>query len=155
MFALAHMLGAAGAAAEKQAGAFVRSMWEQLSDDSKFSKYGNSSYAVGTANNYPCDTDVPEGPAAVDAQFWNLLADVDPVPERKAASMAFALQEQDPTLNKTTPAEPKGLWARDTDLIGNVTSGVGRGAMLHGVRFTSGGNGVQRESPNPHPKPER
>ena len=155
MFALAHMLGAAGAAAEKQAGAFVRSMWEQLSDDSKFSKYGNSSYAVGTANNYPCDTDVPEGPAAVDAQFWNLLADVDPVPERKAASMAFALQEQDPTLTKTTPAEPKGLWARDTDLIGNVTSGVGRGAMLHGVRFTSGGNGVQRESPNPHPKPDR
>ena len=65
MFALAHMLGAAGAAAEKQAGAFVRSMWEQLSDDSKFSKYGNSSYAVGTANNYPCDRDVPEMPAAV------------------------------------------------------------------------------------------
>ena len=65
MFALAHMLGAAGAAAEKQAGAFVRSMWEQLPDDSKFSKYGNNSYAVGTANNYPCDTVVPEGPAAV------------------------------------------------------------------------------------------
>lgn len=145
MFALAHMLGAAGAAAEKQAGAFVRSMWEQL-PDSKFSKYGSSSYAVGTANNYPCDTVVPEGPAAVDAQFWNLLADADPVPERKAASMAFAMQEQDPALTKTTPAEPKGLWARDTDLIGNGTTGVGRGAVLHGVRFTSGGNGIQWEN---------
>ena len=32
---------------------------------------------------------------------------------------------------KTTPAEPKGLWATDTDLIGNVTSGIGRGAVLH------------------------
>ena len=85
-------------------------------------------------------------PNQVDAQFWNLLADADPIPERKAASMAFAVQEQDPTLVKTTPAEPKGLWATDTDLIGNVTSGIGRGAVLHGVRFTSGGNGIQWEN---------
>jgi len=73
---------------------------------------------------------VPEGPAAVDAQFWNLLSDADPIKSRKSASMDFTM---------------KGMWATDIDLIGNAAGG-GRGTVLQGVRFTTGGNGIQWEN---------
>ena len=87
----------------------------------------NRTYATGTGGRHPCDLLVPASAAAVDTVMWNLLADADPVPERKAAAMAFAMQQ---------------LWVTDTDRIGNA-SGAGRGAQLHGVRFTTWGNGVQ------------
>lgn len=122
-FALSRMLGAAGATSQRQAGAFVRGMWARVAGL-------NASYAVGTSGMTQCDTGVPASPAAVDAQFWNLLADADPVPARKAASMSFAMQS---------------MWATDTDLIGNGR-GAGRGAVLQGVRFTTGGNGIQWEN---------
>ena len=132
MFALSHMLGAAGAMSEVAAGGFVRGMWARLADFKR-------AYAVGTGAAKQCDATVPAAPAAVDAQFWNLLANADPDPERKHISMAFAVQEA----REEQPAD--GLWATDTDLIGNA-SGAGRGAVLQGVRFTAWGNGVQWEN---------
>ena len=47
---------------------------------------------AGTGGAKSCDDSVPFAPAAVDAQFWNLLASADPDPARKAASVAFASQ---------------------------------------------------------------
>ena len=49
------------------------------------------------------------------------------MPKRKEASI------------RTAVLEPKGLWFSDTDLIGNLKSGVGRGAELQGVRFSTAG----------------
>ena len=65
MFALAHMLGAAGAAAETQAAAFVHGMWARHVGDAG----SDPTYAVGTGNAAPCDATVPPGPAAVNAQL--------------------------------------------------------------------------------------
>ena len=133
MFALSHMLGASGTESNTIAGAFVRGMWSRLSDF-------KVSYATGTGGAVQCDATVPAAaPAAVDAQFWNLLAGADPDPERKASSMAFAVQEN------SVAAPGQGMWATDTDLIGSA-SGVGRGAVLQGVRFTTWGNGIQWEN---------
>jgi len=133
MFALARMLGADGAAAGLQAGAFVRGMWGRL-------PAFNQTYASGTGGEKQCDGEVPTAPAAIDAQFWNLLAGADPQPERKAASMAYAVQEAG-----EGNASTRGLWAKDTDLIGGA-SGLGKGLALEGVRFTTSGNGVQWEN---------
>jgi hypothetical protein len=127
------MLGASGTESNTIAGAFVRGMWSRLSDF-------KVSYATGTGGAEQCDATVPAAaPAAVDAQFWNLLAGADPEPERKASSMAFAVQEN------SVEAPGQGMWATDTDLIGSA-SGVGRGAVLQGVRFTTWGNGIQWEN---------
>ena len=132
MFALSRMLGAAGAESAMLAGSFVRGMWARLPEV-------DLAYAVGTGGAKQCDTTVPSAPAAVDAQFWNLLANADPDPGRKAISMNFTVQEA----SKGSPAQ--GLWATDIDIIGNA-SGTGRGAVLHGVRFTTRGNGIQWEN---------
>ena len=35
-------------------------------------------YAMGTGDASACNSEVPLAPAAVDAQFWNLLSGVDP-----------------------------------------------------------------------------
>jgi len=110
----------------------VRGMWSRLVDF-------KDAYATGTGGASQCDARVPSAAAAVDAQFWNLLAAADPDPVRKAASMAFAVQEA------SEEAPTRGMWATDTDLIGNA-SGAGRGAELHGVRFTTWGNGIQWEN---------
>ena len=56
------------------------------------------------------------------------------MPKRKEASI------------RSSVLEPKGLWFSDTDLIGNLTSGVGKGAELQGVRFSTGGHGIQWEN---------
>ena len=69
----------------------------------------NRTYATGTGGRHLCDLLVPASAAAVDTVMWNLLADADPVPERKAAAMAFAKQQ---------------LWATDTDRIGNASGAV-------------------------------
>jgi len=110
----------------------VRGMWARLKDF-------DLAYADGTGGAKQCDDTVPSAPAAVDAQFWNLLADADPDPARKTTSMAFAMQES----SQEAPA--LGMWSTDVDLIGNA-SGAGRGAVVHGVRFTTWGNGIQWEN---------
>ena len=132
MLSLARMLGSDGGAAMLQARAFVHGMWARL-------PAFNASYADGTGGAAQCDASVPTAAAAVDAQFWNLLADADPVAARKAASMAFAVQEA------SAAAPARGLWATDTDRIGGA-GGAGRGAVLQGVRFTTWGNGIQWEN---------
>ena len=67
MFALSHMLGAAGAAVETRASAFVHGMWARhVGDEGK-----DPTYSTGTGNAMACDATVPPGPAAVNAQFSN------------------------------------------------------------------------------------
>ena len=67
MFALSHMLGAAGAAVETRASAFVHGMWARhVGDEGK-----DPTYSTGTGNAMACDATVPPGPAAVNAQLSN------------------------------------------------------------------------------------
>jgi len=128
---------------QKRAGAFVRSMWAQ-NHRSAAGEGFNVTYATGTGGAVACDATIPTTPAAIDAQFWNLLADADPTPERKTASMAYSVREADES-SPIPELRRNGLWATDTDLIGGK-DGLGVGAVLQGVRFTTWGHGIQWEN---------
>lgn len=121
MFALARMLGEK--ALETKAGHFVGRMY---GFDDRFPQ----NYATGTRGWYDCDNNRDQNqPVAADTQFWNLLADADPDPERKKASLEYVLK----------PAGEGGLLTEDVDLLGD-------GAHLLGVRFTTKGSGAQWEN---------
>lgn len=121
VYALAKMLG--DREAQEHASRFVSSMYG-------YNPEVPNAYATGTASKVLCDTQlgVPWVIAA-DTQFWNLLADADPDPERKEASVAFAVR----------PESAGGLLAQDVDWFA-------RGPSMHGVRFTNLGHGVQWEN---------
>jgi len=135
MFALSTMLGDKEAA--KLAHQFVSGMYE--------AGKASGSYATGTADAEHCDNNVPDGPSAVDAQFWNLLAGADAERERKESSIGLALQSSDGDDASGSKSAGMGLWAEDIDRIGNA-HGEGKGAKLQGVRFSTWGNGVQWEN---------
>lgn len=121
MFALARMLGET--ALQAQAGRFVAQMFA-------FDPNHPQTYATGTSATGPCAvTRNALTPVAADTQFWNLLADADPSPSRKAASLAYTLR----------PAADGGLLSRDRDAIGD-------GQELLGLRFSTLGHGAQWEN---------
>lgn len=124
LFALARILSDYDTQA--RASMFVQSMYG-------YDKRYKHSYTMGTAGDSTCDAEKRPAPVACDAQFWNLLADVDPQQDRKKASLAAALQ----------PAEHGGMLTWDSDLIGNGTSLAGQ---LEGLRFSNWGHGVQWEN---------
>eukprot|EP00931_Biecheleriopsis_adriatica_P053964 TRINITY_DN31714_c4_g2_i1.p1 TRINITY_DN31714_c4_g2~~TRINITY_DN31714_c4_g2_i1.p1 ORF type:complete len:654 (+),score=113.53 TRINITY_DN31714_c4_g2_i1:51-2012(+) len=93
----------------------------------------NHSYTMGTAGDSTCDADKRPAPVACDAQFWNLLADIDPQQHRKRSSLAAAL----------IPAEHGGMLTQDSDIVGNGTSPA---IELEGFRFSNWGHGIQWEN---------
>lgn len=121
MFAFARMLGEPGL--QNQAGRFVGQMYG-------FDPDNPHTYATGTGGARICDPSPGiNGLVAADTQFWNLLADADPSPDRKAESINHAMQAE----------AQGGLLVEDRDIIGD-------GATLLGVRFTTAGNGAQWEN---------
>ena len=106
-----------------------------------YSKLVDGIYADGTGDTGPCNDDVPFAPAAVDAQFWNLLADADDDASRKTASITFSLQQPGQGQRATV-----GLWEENVDYVGAGGSGEGKDTRVYGVRFSTWGNGVQWEN---------
>eukprot|EP00933_Yihiella_yeosuensis_P033531 TRINITY_DN27214_c0_g1_i1.p1 TRINITY_DN27214_c0_g1~~TRINITY_DN27214_c0_g1_i1.p1 ORF type:complete len:714 (-),score=112.68 TRINITY_DN27214_c0_g1_i1:635-2503(-) len=126
VFALSRMLN--DTATQIRASTFVQNMF---GFDTRFEEF----YAMGTDGAEPCDSKPRATAIAADAQFWNLLAEVDPQEERKIASLNSALQ----------PEKKGGMVALDQDKIANSnTSTAGR--KLRGLRFTNWGHGIQWEN---------
>jgi hypothetical protein len=101
-----------------------------------------STYATGTADAAHCDPTVAPGfPVAVDATFWNILADADADQARLTSALEFALQNPQPDPQRPGHPDINGLWTTDTD------SQAPTGQMqVSGLRFSTSGNGVQWEN---------
>lgn len=101
-----------------------------------------TTYATGTADAKRCDHTVAPGyPVAVDATFWNILADADPTPERIVSALRYALKTPGP--GKDGHLDAFGLFVTDID---RVYAGSPSNPSLSGFRFSSAGNGAQWEN---------
>jgi hypothetical protein len=101
-----------------------------------------TTYATGTADAQHCDATVAPGfPVAVDATFWNILADADTDQSRLKSALDFALQTPSPDPGRPGHLNTNGLWVTDED-----TQSPAGTLTLSGLRFSTSGNGVQWEN---------
>jgi hypothetical protein len=127
MFALGHMLSAGFETGHARR--FVQNMFGK---DPAFP----SLYIVGTEGSAErCGSTLGIGkmPIPADVQTWGIAADLEPSKTNKREA-----------LRVVTADAPQGMWQEDIDHLGN--NGKGRGQVYHGVRFSTGGHGVQWEN---------
>merc|ERR1719296_24815 len=116
-------------------GAFVGSLYNA-------NKGFPGTYATGTTDGRRCDPTVAPGfPVAVDATFWNILADADPQVDRLVSALTFATQT--PQVGNNGHPGAKGLWVQDVD---RVYTGEPANPTLSGFRFSTAGNGIHWEN---------
>jgi hypothetical protein len=132
MYGLGTVMG--DAALQNSASTFVRGMF------GKNPSFPDT-YATGTGDGGKCDPGVAPGfPAAVDAVFWNVLADADTTKDNIDSSLKFALESPGPGENGHL--DENGLWVCDVDNY----APDGSNPKLCGVRFSTSGNGAQWEN---------
>jgi len=132
MFGLGKVMG--DQAVQNSAGTFVRGMFG-------VNQGFPTTYATGTGDAQRCDPGIASGvPVAVDATFWNILADADPTQSNIDSALNFALQSPGPGQNGHL--DETGLWVTDTDEY----APDGSNPKLSGVRFSTAGNGAQWEN---------
>jgi hypothetical protein len=132
MFGLGTVMG--NRSIQSSARSFVQGMYGK-------SRGHSDTYATGTGDAKRCDGTVAPGyPIAVDATFWNILADADPSKSRIDSALKFALQTPGP--GKRGHPDSYGLWVSDVDEY----APDGSRPTLSGVRFSTQGNGVQWEN---------
>jgi len=132
MFGLGKVMG--DQAVQNSAGSFVRGMFG-------VNPTFPTTYATGTGDGGRCDPSIAPGfPVAVDATFWNVLADADPTQANIDSALKFALQSPGPGQNGHP--DETGLWVTDVDEY----APDGSRPSLSGVRFSTSGNGGQWEN---------
>jgi len=134
LYGLAKVLGDQTVMAQAQA--FVKSMFGR-------NHAFNTTYATGTTDGKRCDDTVAPGYAiAVDATFWNILADADTNVQQINSALRFALQT--PGLGKNNHPNAHGLWVTDIDRV--YSGSEPHNPRLSGFRFSTAGNGAQWEN---------
>jgi hypothetical protein len=132
MFGLGKVMGDQNV--QNSAGAFVRGMFG-------VNPTFPTTYATGTGDGGRCDPSIAPGfPVAVDATFWNVLADADPTQANLDSALKFALQS--PGDGQNGHPDETGLWVTDVDEY----APDGSRPSLSGVRFSTSGNGGQWEN---------
>lgn len=120
IYALAGMLGQWKL--QERAGRFVQSMYGKNQDYPQ-------AYNVGTVGSQRCGpTSTDEDGIPADGQFWNVLAHAEPDPDRVGKSVSWLIYSD-------------SIWEYDKDFLSKLDPAP----MLHGVRFTSKGFGIQWE----------
>jgi hypothetical protein len=132
MYGLGKVLG--NQSVQRSAGSFVKGMYGMNKDFP-------GTYATGTGDSKRCDATVAKGyPIAVDATFWNILADADATKSYIDSALEFALKSPGP--GKNGHPDSSGLWVADVDEY----APDGSRPTLSGVRFSTQGNGAQWEN---------
>jgi len=125
-------------AVQGSCGAFVGSLYDA-------NKGFPGTYATGTTDGRRCDPTVAPGfPVAVDATFWNILADADPQVDRLVSALNFATQT--PQVGQNGHPGAFGLWAQDVDRVYAGGAAVPANPTLSGFRFSTAGNGIHWEN---------